>query len=327
MGIPRGTARLMLDVHREQPFGGSVLQLGRSTIHFTWPELEKWARLQGVTLSPVDTVGLSHDPRLARQGCIDDVTFFRALGFETVECCDISEWEGADHVVNLNEPVGDPLAERFNVVVDPSSSPQIFHHPNLLANIHKMLKIGGRVVHASVVSNNHLDHGFYMCCPTFFSDFYRTNGWRLDTERLCTYTSYWHRGRFFSTPWNVYDYTPGCIDHLNYGRFGGSQAAIFVAATKLPGATGDKAPNLSQYERRWQAFEAAREGSGGDDVAAGEMPTGGQRHGLKQRLEGLAEGLFDRFPLIDRLYRPLKYLKERLHRALPRKMPPRVARY
>lgn len=328
MGIPKGTARLLLDEHRERPFSGSVLQFGRSSVYFTWDELQRWARMHRVTLSAVDEVRLSHDPRLAKQGCIDDKTLFTALGFDEVHACDISDWEEPEHVLDLNDPIPEALHGRYDVVLDPGSSLQIFHQPNLLANIHHLLRDGGRIVHAGVPSNNHMDLGFYMFSPTFFHDFYSANRWRIDCEYLCQYFPYWHRGRFYSAPWKIYEYSSGSLDHLNYGRFGGKQCAVFMVATKTPEATGDKVPQLGQYVHSWQVYDEHREAAGDEapDLAAGQLPDeapGGVRAGL----EATAEKLFDAVPLVNRLYLPVKRGKEWLKRRLPKRMPPLVARY
>ena len=325
MGIPRGTARLLLDEHRRQPFTGRVLQFGRSSIYFTWDELQHWAGLHQVKLAPVQDVRLSHDPRLAQQGCIDDHTFFEALGFDEVESCDISDWEGAEHVFDLNLPVPEDLHGRFDVVLDPGSSLQIFHQPNLLANIHALLKVGGRIVHAGVPSNNHMDLGFYMFSPTFFHDFYSANGYRIETELVCVLEPYWHRGRLHAPPWKIYRYTSGCLDHINYGRYGGRQTALFAVATRLEQSTGDRIPQLGQYVHSWQVYDEHRAEAGeeGPDLAAGQLPEEETESGLAAR----AERLFESFPLIDRAYLPVKRLKERLKRRLPQRMPPLIARY
>jgi hypothetical protein len=322
MGIPRGTARLLLDEHRRQPFHGSVLQLGRSSIYFTRREFDSWAARHGVEPAAVDETHLSHDPRLARQQCIDDRTFFRLLGFDEVRSCDVSDWEGADYLLDLNRPIPDELADdlvdRFDVVLDPGSILQIFHQPILLQNLHRMLKVGGRVIHAGVPSNNHVDLGFYMFSPTFFHDFYSANHWRIDSQYLCQYYPYWHRGRLYSAPWKIYRYRPGCLDHLNYGRFGGRQAAIFMVAGKTEESTGDVVPQLGQYVRSWQEFDERRDDP---DAVAGEIeePT--------SWAAGVADRLFDAHPGLSRAYLPIKRLRERLRRMLPQRMPPLVARY
>ncbi len=320
MGIPRGTARLMLDEHRQRPFQGTVLQMGRSNIYLTQKELEKWARWHSVVLNPVDSVRPSHDPRLARQSCIDDSTFFGQLGFEHVESCDISDWEGADHLFDLNQPAPEHLAGRFDVIIDPGSIPQIFHLPNLLKNVFDLLPVGGRIIHAAVPSNNHVDLGFYMFSPTFFHDFYTANRFRIDCHYLCQYFPYWVRGRLHSAPWKIYRYEPGCLDHLSYGLFGGRQVAVFFVATKTEDSTGDVIPQLGQLVRCWQEY-----GDQGDDPAAvaGELSSRDAGTGLTRT----AARLFDAQPWLSELYRPLKRARESLRRRLPSRMPPLVARY
>lgn len=322
MGIPRGTARLLLEEARREPFRGTVLQLGRSSVYFTMAELAVWAKRHGVTLASVDDIELSHDPRLARQHCLGDRTFFEMLGFERVESCDISDWEGADHILDLNRPVPEELEGRFDAVVDPGTILQIFHQPQLLANLHALVKVGGRIVHAAVPSNNHVDLGFYMFSPTFFHDFYGANGYRIEYQYLCQYYPYWHRGRLHSAPWKIYRYEPGCLDHLSYGRFGGRQAAIFMVVTKTEESTGTVVPQLGQFVRSWREFDEQRHDP---QAVAGELHP--RRPTLGSRLGELAERLYDAYPVLGRAYRPVKRVRERLRRLWPGRMPPLVARY
>lgn len=327
MGIPKGSARLLLDEHRQRPFSGTVLQIGRSSVYFSRRELETWASWHGVELKPGVETRLSHDPRLAEQGCIDDHTLFECLGFDRVESCDIADWEDADHVMDLNHPIPEHLVGRFDVVLDPGSSLQIFHQPNLLDNIHRLLKVGGRIVHAGVPSNNHMDLGFYMFSPTFFHDFYSANEYHIEDEFFCQYYPYWHRGRFHSAPWKIYRYSSGCIDHLNYGLYGGKQTALFVVARKTEQSTSDRIPQLGQYVHSWQVYDDHRAEAAGDpSLAAGQLPDtphGDQGGGLA----AWAERRFAANPWLDRAYLPIKRFKQWLKRRLPRRMPPIVARY
>lgn len=319
MGIPRGTARLLLEETRREPFSGTVLQLGRSSVYFTQAELERWAGRHGVALRDPGDAELSHDPRLARQGCLGDRTLLRQLGFDRVEACDISDWESADHIFDLNKTVPEELYGRFDVVLDPGSILQIFHLPNVLKNLHDLVKVGGRIVHAAVPSNNHVDLGFYMLSPTFFDDFYRANRYRIEYQYLCQVYPYWHLGRLHSAPWKIYRYEPGCLDHLSYGRFGGRQAAIFMVVTKTEESTGDVVPQLGQFVSSWQEYDERRDEPG---AVAGETKEGGGG-----RLAELAERLMTAHPAVSRAYLPVKRVKERLRRLLPQRMPPLVARY
>ena len=308
MGIPRGSARLLLHEAKQRPFQGTLLQLGRSSLYFTQRQLEDWAKKDGFTLDrgklSSEQPALSHDPRLAEQGCMSDVSFFKQLGFDRVESSDITEWEGADHIFDLNQEIPQELEQRFDVIFETGTIVQIFHLPRVLENLFRMLKPGGRIIHSAVPSNNHMDLGFYMLCPTFFSDFYSANGWRIDAHFLCEYFAYWHAGRLYTPRFDVYEYTPGCLDPLSYGRYGKAQAATFLVATRLEESTGDQIPQLGQYQASWQHFDQSGAEKG---QAAGE-------HGEPQ--DNNSPSLFW-----------LKHATEQLRRRLlPRSMPRRVAR-
>jgi hypothetical protein len=305
MGIPRGSARLLIEEAKARPFEGSVLQLGRSSLYFTEAQFEGWARDQDFEPKPAESA-LSHDPRLATQGCMSDVTFFRRLGFDDVYSSDIAEWEGADFIFDLNEPIPDELEGRFDVVFETGTIVQIFHLPNVLANLHRLVKPGGRIVHCAVPSNNHMDLGFYMLSPSFFADYYTANRYRIESHYLCEYYAWWHDGRLHSGPWDVYRYEPGCLDALSYGRYGSAQAASFVVATRTEESTGDVIPQLGQYRRSWQRFESAEAGA----------------------VAGALQDETPRSPWLTRATLPLKRVAETVRRRLlPRPMPPRVGRF
>jgi SAM-dependent methyltransferase len=317
VGIPRGTARLLLDEHRRQPLGGSVLELGRMTVYLTPGELAHWAAVHGVALAPVAQPSPSHDPRLAALGCVDDRTFFTALGFSEVVSCDVSAWEGADLLVDLNLPVPAELHGRFDVVFESGTLQYVFHLPNALANIHALLEPGGRVIHGMLPSHNHVDHGFHMFCPTLFHDYYSANGWRLETELFFELQPYWYRSKFLSPPWPIRPYTPGCLDELSYGGFGASQVGLFVVATKTPEARADVIPQQGYYQRFWATKAGERMDPGAQERRA-------DRRGAIAAVERWAA----RSRAVERLYLGWKRLRRPLRRLGWRsRLPPVIARY
>ncbi len=301
MGIPRGTARLLLDEAKARPFSGRVLLLGRGSVYFSRSELERWAAAQEVTLAPGIETELSHDPRLAATGCLADRTLFRLLGFEQVASLDLSAWEGAEIVHDLNRPVPVELVGRFDAVFEAGTLQHVFDTPRALVNLHQLLRVGGRAIHGMAPSTNHVDHGFHMFSPTLFHDFYAANGWRIEAELLCEFAAAWAAGRFVSKPWTIYRYEPGCLDHLAYGGFGGRQLALFVVATRLAGATADRVPQQSWFARHLSTPAAT-------GAVSPALPT------LEQRLA--ANGAL--FPLLV----GWKRLRAAAVRALPRRMPP-----
>lgn len=316
MGVPRGTIRLLLDEARREPFRGSVLELGRMSIFATDAELARWAAEQRVSLADVPAPRLSHDPRLVELGCLSDDTFFRRLGFTTVETMDVSDWEKPDRVWDLNRPVPAEWHGRHDCVFESGTIHHVFHLPQVLANLHALLAPGGRVVHGMAPSHNHVDHGFHMFTPTLFWDWYTANGWRIDAAWWCEIEPYWFRSRFESPPWRIRRYRPGALDGHSYGGFGRRQVVLFFAATKLPGATADVVPQQSYYQRFWS--EEARE-----RMDADAQRERGARGGALARFEASLTGR----PTLSGLWRAWKGLRSRIAHRLPRRLPPPDLRY
>lgn len=259
MALLPSNARLLLRAHRGRPFEGDVLQLGRTLVFFTDRELDRLAELEGVELQP-GPGELSHDPALAAQGCISDRTFFTRLGLGEVASCDVSSYEGADFVVDLNEPLPGELCNRFDLVFDAGTIQHVFHVPRFLANVHEALREGGRAVFSATPTHNMVDHGFYTLSPTLLSDYYRANRYGLEAHWLYEIRAYWVRGRMYSRPARVWRYTPGCLDHLSFGGLGRRQLAAFCCVRKQPDSTVDAIPMQSYLERYWpgRAEELAR---------------------------------------------------------------------
>lgn len=316
MGIPRGTIRLLLDEAKRRPFSGSVLELGRMSVFATDAELGRWAREQQVELAPLERVELSHDPRLAALGCLSDVSFFRRLGFSDVVTLDFSDWEKPDLVWDLNQPVPAEWHGRHDCVFESGTIQHVFHLPNVLLNMHDLLKPGGRVIHGQAPSHNHVDHGFVMFSPTFFHDYWSENGYSIDAAYWFEFEPHWYRSCFASPPWKIRRYLPGSLDHLAYGGFGRSQVSLFFVAGRTAEARRGVVPQQSYYRRFWS------------DEAGERMDAGAQAERARRggRIERFEAGLSGR-PRLDRIWRAWKRLRSWLAHRMPRHLPPVDLRY
>lgn len=117
----------------------------------------------------------------------DDKALFTALGYDGVESIDISDFEGAEHIVDMNYPLGKiDTVSRFDVLINNGSLEHIFHVPNCLDNITKMLKVGGHVIHM-VPIHNWVDHGFYQISPGLLIDYYIANGFAVRDGKIIQY--------------------------------------------------------------------------------------------------------------------------------------------
>src|SRR5437763_2766890 len=183
MGLPPAALRLLLATCRNEPFTGSVLTLGKQDTWITAPPLRKAAASFGVELADVPLT-VSPKPIFARHHYLTDESILRALGFADYHSMDLSAYESADIIHDLNSPdVPAALVDRFDTIIDGGTLEHVFHLPNALAGIGEMLKVGGRVIHHSPASN-WVDHGFYMFSPTLFWDYYNANKFEIGEVRL-----------------------------------------------------------------------------------------------------------------------------------------------
>jgi hypothetical protein len=232
MGISRLSARLLLMEAKERPFHGSVLQLGKQGIGFQPHEFREWAAAHEVSLR-------------------DGGHIFQRMGAERVESCDVSDYEGPDFLLDLNaEPKQPPGRGPFDLIFDGGTLEHVFHLPNALANIHALLAVGGRIIHASPTSN-YVDHGFYSFSPTFFWDYYEANGYRIEA---CYLTA---QAMHKQLPHKVYRYRSMCIESRAMGGFSTREVGetdiidTFFVATKTPESTCSAVPMQRHCRKAW----------------------------------------------------------------------------
>jgi SAM-dependent methyltransferase len=160
----------------------------------------------------------------------------------------------------LNAPLAPKFFNSFDAIYDGGTLEHVFDVPRALANIHSLLKVGGRVMHASPVSN-YVDHGLYCFSPTLFWDYYAANGYEVNQ---CLMTA---RTADLSAEALLFSYQPGSLDNLTDGGFNTERFGKynifdqFFVATKQPTSTSGVVPMQSRYSRMW-----------GEGDAYGKMP-------------------------------------------------------
>jgi len=246
MGLSRCTLRLLLDEARREPFSGSVVVLGKQDVWFTEQTLRSCAAAAGVALRDVPLT-LSPKPGPAREGYLSDDSMLKALGFTDYFALDVSDYEAADIMHNLNSAtIPAELEGRFDVVIDGGTLEHVFHLPNAMSALGRMVHSEGRVIHASP-SSNHIDHGFYMFSPTFFWDYYGANRFELPAVRIVRYPQ-----RHWDRPWDVYEYVPGALDMVSFGGLDGGLFMVWCVARKTADSTTGVIPEQRGYVRVWE---------------------------------------------------------------------------
>lgn len=258
MGFIRANIIPILDHHARAALGGKLLCLGYPDVYVTEAVFRDLALRAGRAASRI-SMRPSPKTHLAQKSYPDGRDMFMALGFSAVHVLDASPFEGADMLWDLNDP-DLPLAwhGQFDVVIDHGTMEHVFHTPHFLTNIHRFLRIGGRVVH-SAPAHNFVDHGFYQFSPTFFADYYGANGWKTHMHKIVRFT----REQETEPPFFA-DYDPATFQALNYGGFDSKIYANIFIAEKTATSTCGVIPQQGHYQRlpEWTK-DPASSGPGG----------------------------------------------------------------
>lgn len=239
MGIARGAIALLLEEAKARPFSGSIATLGRQTVTASPGEIG--AQFDRFGIAPKQASGAAEP---------DDNALFGMMGFSSVESLDNNDFEGATHIVDLNQDeLPKALEQKFDVVLDSGTIEHVFHVPNALKNTLGMVKDGGRVIFLSP-SSNHVDHGFYMFSPTLFMDYLLANGLTVHTCYFVRYSLNAYKA------WRAYAYERDSFRRFSIGVMDSRPYMIFVVATKTPGSTAGKIPQQSFYVNSWATKNA-----------------------------------------------------------------------
>ena len=123
-------------------------------------------------------------------------SFLRGLGAKSTDSMDLSSYQAATILHDLNNPVPDSLKARFSVVIDSGSLEHVFSFPQAIKNCMEMVAVGGHFL-CITIANNFMGHGFYQFSPELF---YRVlspaNGFAV--ERMLIYEEYWPEIKFYS---------------------------------------------------------------------------------------------------------------------------------
>lgn len=112
---------------------------------------------------------------------VDTASLFAALGYE-LEVIDAAEIRGGERVHDLNHPIPAELHERYAVVIDAGTMEHCFNIAQAACNIAQLAALGGFVMHGNPL--NMYNHGFYNLNPTWYREYYRANGFSLESAML-----------------------------------------------------------------------------------------------------------------------------------------------
>ena len=163
----------------------TLLTLGVQDCYFSYQDISAFLQRHHVRHFPVPpedielTSGfkwVTSAEAATYRNCIHQRTLFAILGFEptNIHALDVSNYEGADIVHDLNIPVPDALRSRYDVIIDSGTLHYVFSIKDSLFNLCRMCKVGGVIVNFNPIDFS--DLGFIALNAELFRDFYSANG-------------------------------------------------------------------------------------------------------------------------------------------------------
>ena len=248
MGLTVGTVKLFCELQSTFEFKGNLLTLGKQNIILT---AKQWQEVRDQTVVKLKDIPLSVERHVRwKNDLITAKYFFKSLGFEEVSAIDVSSYENAEFIFDMNEPqLPEYLQNRFDFICDGSTIEHIFHLPNVLANIHKMLKIGGSIMHISP-ANNFVEDGFYQLSPTFYFDYYTANNYQVDFIKLRT-TKFERQshgeGEILLTEDTFIDYNADAVADIRFTPYGSDFLETVCLVTKMENSLSEVIPTQRRY--------------------------------------------------------------------------------
>lgn len=101
---------------------------------------------------------------------------FKALGFKKILSIDFSSYEGAEIILDLNEPIDKKFNNTADIVFDSGTSEHIFDQKTHFNNLFNLVKKNGFIIH--ILPVDLIDHGFYNFNKELFDNLYLANNFK-----------------------------------------------------------------------------------------------------------------------------------------------------
>ncbi len=239
MGLDINAVRFLISARKSGVEFGGVLTLGRQDLNVYPAKMRTVLEQHGFPSTAFAT-------NAPDTGFAESV--FKSLGAKNVYALDASDFEGAEFVHDLNQPLPEKLQQRFDIVYDGGTLEHVFNYPQALKNCMEMVKPGGRfITHAP--GNNWWGHGFYQVSPElFYRAFSSDNGFEME-RMIAHFVGPYGRWHEVSDP----DKIRARVEAITFGPVQLLVQAKRIAVVPIFAKT----PQQSDYSQRWEDPEAA----------------------------------------------------------------------
>lgn len=251
MGITVLHAELIIREHKFRPLPKTVHLLGRQTVHMTYQQAVAIVQAHGI--SPAHVIVQIDQSTLnaiaTEQAFITDTTFFGMLGVEKVLAIDHSDFEGAEIILDLNEPIPADVAGTAEFLFGGSVLDNVFDPAMYIRNITRLLSVGGRLIDQNIGSFHF--HPYVVTSPAWYFDYFVLNAFS-DCKLYLTIGG--HVTHLFGLEFDSDD-----TFISDFGSAGtGIGFGIIIIVEKGKNSSSDKMPSQDQYRGpdEWESYRA-----------------------------------------------------------------------
>lgn len=266
MGFDHATVHFLSQSKRLGISLDKFVMLGRQTFYLTPLQLHATLQSNGYPCS------LDQAEQLHRQDSGYCESFLRYIGATTIDSIDVSSYEQASILHDMNQPMPEQWNEQFSLLLDGGSLEHVFNYPVALSNCLNAVRVGGHLV-TITPANNLLGHGFYQISPELlFRVLSPENGYRLEHMLL------------YETPWNGTWYEIGDPAKLHTRvELTNRRPSYVIACAKRVEIVPlfRSTPQQSDYSRIWRE-------------SSGELVAQPQQSGWKQAMPAWVGNLYRR---------------------------------
>lgn len=172
-------AKLLVREHLYKPLPDNVLTLGRQTITMSYEQVLELFKQEGY-IPPKEILDnikiyLDEETRCGKgNNYITDKVFFGLLGIKNIKSMDVTNYENADIIHNLNYPIPNELIGQFDFIIDGGTFDHLFDIRVAFENVVKLLRHGGRILQWNAASN-FTGAAYISFGPDMFFDYFMLN--------------------------------------------------------------------------------------------------------------------------------------------------------
>jgi hypothetical protein len=207
-----------------------VLTLGRQWMYVKPEEVRSVLANNGIRISLASVEELFAD-----KGYCEPL--LKLLGANQIESMDVSAYENATILQDLNQPWPAELLGRYSLIVDGGTLEHVFHFPTALRSVMQAIRTGGHFL-SITPANNLMGHGFYQFSPElFYRVFTAENGFAV--EKMLLYEQPW------KSVW--YEVADPSVLRARVELVNRNPAYLIVCAKKISSAGLSRIPVQSDY--------------------------------------------------------------------------------